>query len=180
MNGLLRGKAQELDDFRVRYSKLESTLIQFKNIEAKVQEYEHSFAVLTQEVERLNNALRVKTDEITRLNDRIRGLEDQVAFLKSHETKLIENQRIIETLNITINEFKRNFQLEQEKTRGMEGRARDFESQLYASAQEKDRLSALLKQKGFEFDEIRSKYSRLEQEMYQLREVEAAYREAKV
>lgn len=59
---------QEADDFRVRHSKLESTLIQYKNIESKVKEYEHSFAVMTQEIERLNNVIRAKTDEITRLN----------------------------------------------------------------------------------------------------------------
>jgi hypothetical protein len=38
LNGLLKGKAGELDDFRVRYSKLESTLTQYKNIESKVQD----------------------------------------------------------------------------------------------------------------------------------------------
>lgn len=36
----------------------------------------------------------------------------------------------------------------------------------------------MLKQKGFEYDDLRSKYSRLEQESYHLQEVEAAYREA--
>jgi hypothetical protein len=47
-----------------------------------------------------------------------------VAYLKSHETKLLESQRVIDTLNITINEFKRNIQLEQDKARSFDGRAR--------------------------------------------------------
>jgi predicted nucleic acid-binding Zn-ribbon protein len=37
LNNLLRGKTQETEDLKVRHSKLESHLIEYKNIEAKVQ-----------------------------------------------------------------------------------------------------------------------------------------------
>lgn len=126
LNGLMRGKVQEVDDFRIRHSKLESTLVQYRTIESKVQEYEQSLSLMTQEIERLNNVLRGKTNEISALQDRCHALEDQVAYLKSHETKLLENQRVIDNLTITINEFKRNIQNEQDKARSCEGRAREF------------------------------------------------------
>lgn len=51
---------------------------------------------------------------------------------------------------------------------------------MFASTQEKEKLAGLLKQKGFEYDDLRSKYSRLEQDHYHLMEVEAAYRELQV
>jgi len=62
LNGLLRGKAQEVDDYRVRHSKLESTLVQYRTIENKAQEYEQSLTLMTQEIERLNNVIRGKTN----------------------------------------------------------------------------------------------------------------------
>lgn len=79
---------------------------------------------MTQEIERLNNVVRAKTNELNGFQERCHGLEDQVAYLKSHETKLLESQRIIDTLNITVNEFKRNIQNEQDKARSIDGRAR--------------------------------------------------------
>jgi chromosome segregation ATPase len=135
---------------------------------------------MTQEIERLNNVIRSKTEDIAKLQERCRDMEDQVAFLKSHETKLIESQRTIDSLTITINEFKRNVQNEQDKARAIDGRARELETHLFSSTQEKEKLATLLKQKGFEYDELRNKFSRLEQESYRLLEIEAAYREAKV
>lgn len=37
MNGVIRSKIQENDDFRVRHSNLESKLIEYKSIEGKVR-----------------------------------------------------------------------------------------------------------------------------------------------
>lgn len=54
--------------------------------------------------------IRTKSDECDRMVNKIRGLEDQINFLKAHETKLQDNERTINTLNITVNEFKRNIQ----------------------------------------------------------------------
>lgn len=179
LNNLLRGKTQETEDLKVRHSKLESSLIQYKNIEAKVQEYEATIALLTQEIERLNNMIRTKSDECDRMGNKIRGLDDQINFLKAHETKLQENERVINNLNITVNEFKRNIQNEQDKARSLEGRLRDVESNLINVNQEKERITREFKQRCFDFDELKNRYGRLEQEIYQLKEVENAHREAK-
>lgn len=47
--------------------------------------------------------VRNKTDECDRMNHKIRGLDDQINFLRAHETKLQENERVINNLNITVN-----------------------------------------------------------------------------
>ena len=169
LNNMLRGKTQETEDLKIRHSKLESSLIQYKNIEAKVQEYEATIALLTQEIERLNNMVRAKAEECDRMGHKIRGLDDQINFLKAHEIKLQENERVINTLNISVNEFKRNMTNEQDKSRSMEGRLRDIESNLINVNQEKERITRDFKQKCFDFDELKNRYGRLEQEMYQLK-----------
>ena len=79
-----------------------------------------------------------------------------------------------------MNEFKRNFQNEQEKARTLEGRLRDVESNLINVNQEKERVTRDFKQRSLDFDELKNRYGRLEQELYQIKEVENAYRESKV
>ena len=39
LNSLLKGQAGELNDFRIRYSKVEGTLSEYKNIEVKLRDY---------------------------------------------------------------------------------------------------------------------------------------------
>ena len=136
-------------------------MIQYKNIEAKVQEYEATIALLTQEIERLNNMVRTKSDECDRTGNKVRGLEDQINFLRAHEVKLQENERVISNLNITVNEFKRSSQNEQEKTRTLEGRLRDVESNLININQEKERITREFKQRSLDFDELKNRYGRL-------------------
>jgi uncharacterized small protein (DUF1192 family) len=62
LNGLLRSRQQEIDDYKTRHSRLEQSLIQYRTIEVKVLDYEGKIALLTQEVERLTNLLRAKND----------------------------------------------------------------------------------------------------------------------
>lgn len=57
---------------------------------------------------------------------------------------------------------------------------REFEANLYNLNQERDKINGQLKQKTFEFEDLRNKYSRMEQEMYHLKEVENEHKEAKV
>ena len=39
LNTLLKGQAGELNDFRIRYSKVEGILSEYKNIEVKLRDY---------------------------------------------------------------------------------------------------------------------------------------------
>lgn len=46
---------------------------------------------------------------------------------------------------------------------------RDIENNLINVNQEKERITRDFKQKCFDFDELKNRYGRLEQEMYQLK-----------
>jgi hypothetical protein len=47
LNNLFKNQAGELNDFRIRYSKVEGTLSEYKNIEIKVRDYENKIGLLT-------------------------------------------------------------------------------------------------------------------------------------
>lgn len=47
LNGLLRNQGGELNDYRIRYNKIESTLSEFKTIEIKLKDYENKISLLT-------------------------------------------------------------------------------------------------------------------------------------
>lgn len=47
LNQLLKNQAGELNDFRIRYNKIEGTLSQYRSIEVKVRDYENKIGLLT-------------------------------------------------------------------------------------------------------------------------------------
>ncbi len=64
LNGLLKSQAGELNDFRIRYAKVEGTLSEYKTIEVKVRDYENKIGLLTTELEKLNDLLKERNREI--------------------------------------------------------------------------------------------------------------------
>jgi hypothetical protein len=50
LNNLLKNQAGELNDYRIRHSKVESTLAEYKTIELKVRDYENKIGLLTTEL----------------------------------------------------------------------------------------------------------------------------------
>ena len=46
----MRSKSQEVDDYRIRYTKMETELRDFRGAEAQLREYENQLALVTQEV----------------------------------------------------------------------------------------------------------------------------------
>ena len=68
LNGLLRNKQQEVEDYKTRHSRLEQSIVEYRTIETKLRDYEGKVAMLTQEIERLTNLLRAKNDEVERMN----------------------------------------------------------------------------------------------------------------
>jgi predicted nucleic acid-binding Zn-ribbon protein len=50
MNNLLKNQAGELNDYRIRYNKIEGTLNDYKSIEVKVRDYENKIGLLTTEL----------------------------------------------------------------------------------------------------------------------------------
>ena len=67
LNGLMRNNINEIKDFQTRYSRLESTIAEYKNIENKMQDLENKIAMLSQENSRLNSLIRTKNDDIEAL-----------------------------------------------------------------------------------------------------------------
>jgi hypothetical protein len=47
LNNLFKNQAGELNDYRIRFSKVEGTLSEYKNIEIKVRDYENKIGLLT-------------------------------------------------------------------------------------------------------------------------------------
>ena len=64
LNGILKSQGGELNDFKVRYSKLESSLGEYRSIEGKVRDYEGKINLLTTELDKLNDLLKDRNKEI--------------------------------------------------------------------------------------------------------------------
>lgn len=67
LNNLLKTQGGELNDFRIRYSKIENTLNEYKSIEMKMKDYENKINLLNLEHSRLNDLLRERNDLINKL-----------------------------------------------------------------------------------------------------------------
>jgi uncharacterized protein HemX len=67
MNQIIRGKDQELNDNRVKFNKLDSTLNEYKNIQIYLKDNENKIALMTQEIDRLNNLIKTKNEDIEQL-----------------------------------------------------------------------------------------------------------------
>ena len=48
LNGLLRNRQQEVEDYKTRHSRLEQSIVEYRTIEAKLRDYEGKIALLTQ------------------------------------------------------------------------------------------------------------------------------------
>ena len=62
VNTIIKTKIQQNDDFRAKYSNLESKFIEYKSIEGKEREYENANNLLTRQLEEYSNEIRVKTE----------------------------------------------------------------------------------------------------------------------
>ena len=77
-------------------------------------------------------------------------------------------------------EIKRTLLTEQDRGRGLENKIRDMEQITFGLNQDKERLNGQLRQKSLEFEELRNRFSKMEQEVYVLRETEEALRGTRV
>lgn len=78
-------------DFQTRYSQLEGSMQEYKNIEMKVRDFENKIAMLVQENERLNTLIRAKNDDIDQLEKDKLEMHTQVSHYKNYEIKINEN-----------------------------------------------------------------------------------------
>jgi chromosome segregation ATPase len=180
LNGNLKNQAGELNDFRVRYSKIESSLNEYKNIEEKLRDYQNKIALLTTEMERLNDLLKDRNKEISQLENEKLEIYQQISYYKNYESKIGEKDQIIAKNNETINALKRDIENWQIKTRDADTKARELENTLFRASQEKEKLGSMIKLKNSEYEELRGQYSRLEPEMRRKNELEIAFQEQQV
>lgn len=84
------------------------------------------------------------------------------------------------SLNTTIDSFKKESSRWEDRNRGMEGKLRDLESNCFGLTQEKDKLANVLRTRTTEYEDLRVRVGKLEQENFRARELEANYNESQV
>ena len=84
----MKNQAGELNDFRIRYSKVEGTLSEYRNIDVKVRDYEHKIGLQTTEIEKLNDLLKERNRELGQLEKEKLELHSKLSQLKNYELKM--------------------------------------------------------------------------------------------
>lgn len=160
----MKGQAGELNDFRIRYSKVEGTLAEYKSIEVKVRDYENKIGLLTSELEKLNDLLKERNREIGQLEKEKLELYGQINHYKNYELKIAENEQLVARMQDGNSSLKQEIDSWQLKYREADAKARDFENHLFRNNQEKEKLNTMVRNKNSEYEELRNQYSRLEPE----------------
>ena len=177
LNGLLKSQAGELNDFRIRYSKVESTLSEYKSTEVKMRDYENKIGLLTTELEKLNDLLKERNREIGALEQEKLELYSKINHYKNYEMKIAENEQVVARMQEGNNGLKREIENWQQKFRESDAKARDFENHLFRNNQEKEKLGSMIKNKNNEYEELRTQYARLEPEVRRKNDLEIAMQE---
>jgi hypothetical protein len=63
-----------MDDFKIKYNRLEASLSEYKYTEGRLRDYEDKINSLTQELERVNNVVRTKNQDLERATLAVRSL----------------------------------------------------------------------------------------------------------
>lgn len=91
MNGIIRNNMNEVKDYQTKYSRLESTITEYKNIEIKMKDLENKIAMLSQENSRLNTLIRTKNDDIEALEKEKVQMHTTINHYKNYEIKISES-----------------------------------------------------------------------------------------
>lgn len=132
------------------------------------------------EIERLNNAVRGKTDEVSRIKAKNNSLEEELSFVRGFESRLVESEQTISNLSIDLENNRREYSRLEDKCRGLEVKLLEADRKATAALQDKDRLSANLKTKTTEAEDLRSKLSRADGEIGRLRAIEESHYQLQV
>jgi chromosome segregation ATPase len=135
LNIIVKSKHQELDDYKLKYTRMESALQEYRHTESQNRDYENKINMLTQELERVNNVVRGKNQDLERATLTIRNIEEEMLYLRGYETKIAESEKTIITLNQTVDNIKREGTKWEDKIRTTESRCRELEQNCYAISQ---------------------------------------------
>lgn len=114
------------------------------------------------------------------MNGNYKRLEEEVIYLKSHEIKLADADRNIKSLNATLDGLRKELSRWEDKYKAIDARARELDGSCFSLTQDKDKLTSMLRSKTTELEEFRMRTSKLEQDSYRARELEANYNETLV
>lgn len=120
-----------------------------------MKDFEHKIIMLTQEIERLNQLINEKNAFINGLEKEQIDLHSKINHYKSYESKIQESESYIKKYQDQIANVKRELDGWQKKAKDSDQRNKELDSNLFSQAQERERLSNLLKTKNHEFEGLR-------------------------
>lgn len=74
----------ELNDLKIRYSKTEGMISEYKNIEIRQKDYENKIKLLTIELEKLNDLLKERNRELSELEKEKLELYSKINYYKNY------------------------------------------------------------------------------------------------
>lgn len=128
LNNLLRGKEQEVNDSRIKLSKLETNINEFRNIQLQLNEYENKIALMTQEIDRLNNLIKDRNQDISTLENQKLQLHTLVNQYKNYELKIQENEQTVSKLQSALNNARNELDGMANKIRIAESKAKEAQN----------------------------------------------------
>lgn len=180
LNGVIRNYSNEIEDYRTKQGRMQKALGDFRNAELQIKDLSNKINMMTQQKERLNNLLRSKNDDIKGLENEKLELHSKINHYRNYEVKISESEQITTKLKDDINKLRKDVENWQGRAKEYENKARELENHLYQNNSEKEKLSAMIKTKNNEYDDLRGRYARLEGDTRKITELEAALKEQHV
>ena len=135
LNQIIKGKEQEANDQRIKVNQLESSMNEYKNIQQALKDNQNKIALMTQEIDRLNNLIKNKNSDIDDLEREKIELYSMVNKYKNYETKIQENEQVVNRLQKSLADLKKDMDNSQDKIRSLDNKNKELENNLYQQSQ---------------------------------------------
>ena len=165
MNGILRSKLDEIDQWKRKVSERESELSKFKNLENDLYSYESKISNLKIENDRINGILKSRLGEIedwkgryNQLQVTVTGFEGVEKDRKALEDRCGQQIKQNEELKYMISKLESDMG----GYRKSESQLKDAERNNMNLSKEIERLNQLLKNQAGELNDFRIRYNKIE------------------
>lgn len=159
---------------------MEKALGDYRNAQIEIKDLANKINMMTQQRERLNNLIRSKNDDIKALENQKLELHSKINYYKNYEVKISESEQVSSKLKEDILKLRKDIEMWQGRAKEYENKVRELENYLYQNNSEKQKLSVMIKSKNNEYDDLRSRYARLEGDNRKITDLEAALKEQHV
>ena len=88
LNSMMRGKSDEIEQWKVRCSKYEISISEYRSYDNKLKDYENRIALLSQEIERLNSMLKTRSQDIEYWKTKYSQLEYSIYQYRDYEERV--------------------------------------------------------------------------------------------